>query len=188
MSSLGTFLKQIRDKSLFDDSLLEVDKELAYGVFSDDHMDEANIKASFDQLINNLALDNIIPFAAKVYDNIVLGKKLNSIHPLTTFEYFLSDEQRDKIYHIYDQRRCQTTIFNPYGWVFAYLRDESIKSHAYFLKTCHKKGNIIPHLDEFSKKTGLEKRKLIEIISDEKNEAKYIDFVKLIFEKQIFGC
>ncbi|NGX36225.1 MAG: hypothetical protein K1000chlam1_01064 [Candidatus Anoxychlamydiales bacterium] len=182
--SLSTFLKQIRDKSLFDDSLLEVDKELPYGVFSDDPTHEDNIKASFNQLINNLALDNILPFAAKAYDNIALGKKLNGIHPLTTFGYFLSDEQRDKIYHIYDQSRCQTSLFNPYGWVFAYLRDESIKSHAYLLKIRHERGEIVPHLDEFAKKSSLDSVRLIEIINEKENENRYLDFIKYILDKK----
>lgn len=177
-------LAEVKNKTLFDKSLLEVKKELPYGVFSEDSKEVIDIQQSLDRLINNLAIDNIIPFTAKVYENIALGKKLNSIHPLTTFEYFLSDEKKEKVYHIYDHARCKTSFLNPYGWVFAYLKDESIKSYAHFLKQHHEKDDLVCHIDDFSKKSGLDGKKLIEIINDEENENRFINFVKIILENR----
>ncbi|NGX62788.1 MAG: hypothetical protein KR126chlam6_00188 [Candidatus Anoxychlamydiales bacterium] len=112
--------------------------------------------STFEQLINNLALEYLSEFAAKAKEDDALGKKLDSIHILNTFEFFLSNEDRKtKIRQIFaETRKLKFTLL--FGYIeevpFEPIRKKSIAEFCDILQKNHENGNLLPHLPSFVKK------------------------------------
>lgn len=112
---------------------------------------------TFETLINNLALEYLTEFASKAKENKELGRRLNSVHILNTFEFFLSNEARKaKIRKIFDEKR-KLKFTHPFFQSteevsYAKIREKSINGFCYFLQKNHEDNNISPHLSSFVKK------------------------------------
>ena len=128
--------------------------------------------STFEQLINNLALEYLSEFAAKAKENIELGKKLDSVHILNTFEFFLSNEDRKaKIQKIFDEKRTLKFTL-PFGYIeeipFEPIREKSIAEFCDILQKNHENGNILPHLPSFAKKVSKDEDHLRLLIEGKK--------------------
>ncbi len=165
--------------SIFDDihlfeSTLEVIEEYQYDKFPEDCL------INLAKLIDNLAQDSIFGFLEKIKETISLGKKVNGLHPLNTFEHILLNEKcKKQIQFIFDENHCTTTIWNPNGWIFAKIRNHFTQGLCHVLKKRSEKNEITAHLDVFCEKIKIEKGKLLPFIEKEN----WLDFVRIILLK-----
>ena len=134
---------------------------------------------TFEQLINNLALEYLLEFAAKAKEDNALGKKLDSVHILNTFEFFLSNaDRKTKIRQIFDKKRTLKVTL-PFGYItevsFKAIRAKSINGFCDVLKKSHNDKNILTHLPSFAKKLNKDERYAIDLTALITN-GKYQDF------------
>jgi hypothetical protein len=125
----------------FDRNLFKAEDELSY--LETLPVDKIEI---LEKLLDNLSIESFPTFILYAPMNIKLGGQANSIHPFNTFEFFLSTDVRIE---------KTKTIYHKTGILlgFEHFKTESIKGFAYFLEERHKKGELLPNLEEFCKKT-----------------------------------
>jgi len=162
MASFFETLARVKDNTLFNDVLSDVNDSFEYGQMPEDK------QRDLDKLITILAIDSIIPLVASVYELISLGKSTNGIHPLSSLEFFRATEERyDKFKKVFDQSQCETTFGNPYGWVFACIQKQFLDGFCHFLQMRHGENDLLMHVKDFCERTKFEEELITPFILEE---------------------
>lgn len=113
--------------------------DLAYGDFPQ------NLQKDLDELINLLS-KGYFYLLANVFFVSKLGRNVKGLHPLTSWIFFL-DPGRKKIIQ---------TIMAPSFFFFNPLKHSFVSSNVQIFENRDKTGQIIPNIDDFAQRTGLD--------------------------------